>query len=104
MPHLHESTPNCIWMTRAEHQEAHGFIEAPKIKRSHRDNPKAWAAAEAKLLATDLDWEKWLARVESESGRDIPNLDSAYIAHRNGVTASDYALEVVARAAEMAGV
>jgi hypothetical protein len=53
---------------------------------------------------SDLEWENWLARVESESGRDIPNLDSAYIAHRNGVTASDYALEVVARAAEMAGV
>jgi hypothetical protein len=48
----------------------------------------------------DLAWENWIARVESESGRDIPNLDSAYIAHRNGVTASDYALEVVARAGE----
>jgi hypothetical protein len=29
-----------------------------------------------------------------------PNLDSAYIAHRSGVSASDYALEVVARAGE----
>jgi hypothetical protein len=50
-------------------------------------------------IAADLAWFNWLARVETESGRDIPNLDSAYIAHRNGVTASDYALEV-ARAGE----
>jgi hypothetical protein len=50
--------------------------------------------------ATDLAWNDWIEKVESESGCDIPNLDSAYIAHRNGVTASDYALEVVARAGE----
>jgi hypothetical protein len=48
----------------------------------------------------DLAWEDWIDKVETKSGRDIPNLDSAYIAHRNGVTASDYALEVVARAGE----
>jgi hypothetical protein len=94
---------NIRYMTRAEHLEAHSIVKTPKRRSACRDR-KAWAAAKAKLLATDLAWLKWLARVESESGRDIPNLDSAYIAHRNGVTASDYALEVVARAAEMAGV
>ena len=65
----------------------------------------SWAELDADILAlgnSDRAWENWLARVESESGRDIPNLDSAYIAHRNGVTASDYALEVVARAGEVA--
>jgi hypothetical protein len=65
----------------------------------------SWAELDADILAlgnSDRAWENWIARVESESGRDIPNLDSAYIAHRNGVTASDYALEVVARAGELA--
>jgi hypothetical protein len=58
----------------------------------------AWCTIDS--VRADLAWLKWLDRVETESGRDIPNLDSAYIAHRNGVTASDYALEVVARAGE----
>jgi hypothetical protein len=65
----------------------------------------SWAEIDADILAlcnSDRAWETWLARVESESGRDIPNLDSAYIAHRNGVSASDYALEVVARDGELA--
>jgi hypothetical protein len=102
MPHLHESTPNCIWMTRAEHLEAHGIVEQPKRRRWSRHDAKAWTRAKAELLASAAAWEKWIEKVESESGRDIPNLDSAYIAHRNGVTASDYALEVVARAGELA--
>lgn len=57
----------------------------------------------AETVAID-NWLDWLARVETESGHDVLNLDFAYIAFRNGVTASDYALEVVARAAETAGV
>lgn len=46
-------------------------------------------------VAVDVACNNWIEKVESESGRDIPNLDSAYIAHRNGVTASDYALHLV---------
>jgi hypothetical protein len=51
----------------------------------------------------DLDWETFCERVETLSGCELDSaedFDSAYIAHRNGVTASDYALEVVARAGE----
>jgi hypothetical protein len=60
----------------------------------------AWGTIDSVL--SDIAWENWLARVETESRRDVLNLDSAYIAFRNGVTASDYALEVVARAGEIA--
>jgi hypothetical protein len=52
-------------------------------------------------VVEDQAWLAWIERVEGLTGRDIPNLDSAYIAHRNGVTASDYALEAVARAGEL---
>lgn len=49
----------------------------------------------------DLAWNDWLTRVETQSGRDVHNLDSAWIEFCNGQTASDYALEVVARAGEV---
>jgi hypothetical protein len=100
MPHLHESISSLRYMTRAEHLEAHGIVEKPKRTRQSRHDAKAWAAAKAKILAADLDWESWLARVETQSGRDVHNLDTAWIAFSNGQTASDYALEVVARAGE----
>jgi hypothetical protein len=54
--------------------------------------------------AADLNWESFCERVETLSGRELDSaedFDSAYIAHRNGVSASDYALEVVARAGEV---
>jgi hypothetical protein len=50
--------------------------------------------------AADLAWEDWIDKAEFRLGHDIPNLDSAWIAFCDGQTASDYALEVVARAGE----
>jgi hypothetical protein len=61
----------------------------------------AWCTIDS--VRADIVWEAWLARVESESGLDVINIERAYIAFHNGQTASDYALEVVARAAETAG-
>lgn len=53
-------------------------------------------------LNADIAWLEWLLKVEAATGLDVNGyqLGHAYIAHRNGVTASDYALEVVARAGE----
>lgn len=45
-------------------------------------------------------WDDWVEKVESQSGRNILNIERAFIAFHNGQTASDYALEVVARAGE----
>lgn len=54
---------------------------------------------------TERAWDSFCEQVEISSRRELDSaddFDSAYIAFRNGVTASDYALEVVVRAAETA--
>lgn len=53
----------------------------------------------------DSAWAEFCERVELAADRQFASAEDfrlAYIAHRNGVTASDYALEVVARAVEAA--
>jgi hypothetical protein len=62
----------------------------------------AWVTIDS--VRSDTAWLEWLMRVEAATGRDVNGyqLGHAYIAHRSGVTASDYALEVVARAGESA--
>lgn len=97
---LAHSETNLDWLTPAEHAKKHGVVERPKRKRGSHHNAKSWAAAKAKILTADLDWENWLARVETESGREVHSLNCAWVAFNNGQTASDYALEVAARAGE----
>jgi hypothetical protein len=115
MPHLHESEKR-----PADIKLPDGWdwdrVEAQRAKWSIADNMVpiatipgacvAWGTVESARMegarpASDAEWESWLARAEGLADRSIYNLDSAYISFRKGVTASDYAVEVVARAGEL---
>jgi hypothetical protein len=86
MPHLHDANLHPLFRATLDAFCAPVATRNDDLESSH-----------------DAAWDQFCSHVETLSGRELnsaEDFDSAYIAHRNGVTASDYALEVVARAGE----
>jgi hypothetical protein len=98
-------------MTREEHAKAHGFVEQPKPKRSHRDNSKAWDEYKTEFLSEnsrDRRFFAWVRQAEDMLGHGLDgdqsvdgySLDYARTAFDEGWSVVEYVLTVKANSIE----